>query len=133
MSDEGSENGDGENMMTDRTKVYTRKKKVQSEGLDEEIEALRDLIRDLLGHKSEYTHQSAKTKLLNSISRAMGSLAKLLQAKKELKLADGDPGVMLREALQELEDEWPEFRNLVQKYYPNQKDAGKHDEIQDAT
>lgn len=123
MGIKGSEIGDGENTMKDRTKVYTRKKKADPEGLDEEIEALRDLIRDAIEQKNGNNTAAEKSKLLNSISRAMGSLAKLLQAKKELKLADGDPGVMLREALQELEDEWPEFKSLVQKYYPNEKET----------
>lgn len=109
--------------MKNRTRVYTRKKKVDPEGLDGEIEALRELIREAIEQKGGNNTAGEKSRLLTSISRAMGSLAKLLQAKKELELAEGDPGVMLREALQELEDEWPEFKNLVQKYYPNEKDS----------
>ena len=96
--------------------------KKQREGLDEEIRALRELIKDAIGRKDEFMTLSDRTKLISTISRAMDSLARSLQVKNELNLAEGDPGVMLRKALKELEEEWPEFKKLVSKYYPNKKE-----------
>ncbi len=102
----------------------TEKKKVkQGEGLDEEIAVLRELIRLAMNKQSETATVNGISKLTKTVSQALVALARSLQVKSELDLAKGDSGVMLREALLELEEEWPEFKQLVSKYYPAQKEA----------
>ncbi|MBA3072248.1 MAG: hypothetical protein FP831_01510 [Anaerolineae bacterium] len=93
------------------------------EGLDEEIEALRALIRAAIGHQDEAVLLSDRTKLLNTVSKATLSLTQSLKLKNEIDCVEGTPADMMAKALQELEEEWPEFKQMVKKYYPSRKKA----------
>jgi hypothetical protein len=95
------------------------------EGLDEEIEALRALIRKAIDSQSGVNSLSDTTKLLDTVSRATLSLSQSLKLKNEIDQVEGTPASMLAQALHELEEEWPEFKQLVKKYYPSRKKAVK--------
>lgn len=98
-----------------------KKSEKKRDGLDEEIEALRALIRDAIAMQDEAKTISALTKLLDTVSRATLSLSQSLKLKNEIDQVEGTPASLMAKALQELEEEWPEFKQLVKKYYPSRK------------
>jgi len=91
--------------------------------LDEEIEALRELIRKAIEKQGDVSTLPDTTKLLDTVSRATLSLSQSLKLKNEIDQVEGTPASMLAQALHELEEEWPEFKQLVKKYYPDKKIA----------
>ena len=93
------------------------------EGLDQEIEALRALIRAAIDKQDEAVLLADKTKLLDTVSRATLSLSQSLKLKNEIDHIEGSPADLMAQALRELEEEWPEFKQLVKRYYPNKKKA----------
>jgi len=103
--------------------MSTKRTAKKREGLDEEIEALRDLIRAAIDKQSEAVLLSDKTKLLDTVSRATLSLSQSLKLKNEIDQVEGSPADLMAKALQELEEEWPEFKQLVKRYYPAKKKA----------
>jgi hypothetical protein len=97
----------------------------KQEGLDEEIEGLRALIRAAIDKQDEAKELPGLTKLLDTVSRATLSLSQSLKLKNEIDQVEGTPASMLAQALQELEEEWPEFEQLVKSYYPSDEKAEK--------
>jgi pantothenate synthetase len=92
------------------------------EVLEEEINALRELMQLAVSKQDESVAASDRNNLLNTISHASATLGQLLKIQNEMDKGEGGSAEMLRQALQELEEEWPEFKQLVAKYYPDQKE-----------
>lgn len=79
------------------------------EGLKKEIAQLRELLRKA-GEKVGGNPTSEELlAVLDSVGRAAPQLAHLLKAQRELANAELDPAAVLRQALAELEEEWPEL------------------------
>ena len=79
------------------------------EGLEKEIAQLRELLRKA-GEKVGGNPTSEELlAVLDSVGRAAPQLAHLLKAQHELANAELDPAAVLRQALAELEEEWPEL------------------------
>lgn len=97
----------------------------QREGMDVEIGHLRKMISAVVAKQESDLTLTEQIKLLEAISSATLALSRSLKVKSELDQAEDSSADVLREALLELEEEWPEFKKLVQKYYPNH---GKVDE-----
>lgn len=103
--------------------MSAKKSNRKREGLDEEVEALRELIRNAVSMQTETTSLRDLTKLLDTVSKATLALSHSLKMKNELDQYEGTPATMMAEALRDLEEEWPEFKVLVQKHYPDEKKA----------
>jgi hypothetical protein len=95
------------------------------EGIDDEIESLRMLIKEAVELKTSATSLIEQTKLLSTVSKATLALSRSLKLKCELDQIKGSPAEMLRDALLELEEEWPEFKKLVSKYYPENQESAE--------
>ena len=84
--------------------------KVQTEaGLETEIAQLRELLRKAGEKIGKDTQSEELLAVLDSVGRAAPQLAHLLKAQRELANAELDPAAVLRQALTELEEEWPEL------------------------
>lgn len=77
--------------------------------LSEEIAQLRDLLRQASVKIGGETGADDLLRVLDSVGRAAPQLANLLKAQRELGKGGQDPAALLREALAELEAEWPEL------------------------
>ncbi len=99
--------------------------KVKPEGIDEEIEMLRGMIRKVVSNVKGKTSLADQIKQLDAISSATLALSRSLKVKSELEESQGSSAELLREALLELEEEWPEFKKLVSKYYPAKPETDK--------
>lgn len=64
------------------------------EGLDQEIEALRALIRAAIDKQDEAVLLADKTKLLDTVSRATLSLSQSLKLKNEIDHIEGSPSTL---------------------------------------
>ena len=93
------------------------------EGLDNEIEALRVLIRQATEKQSDNLSLPDLINLLNSVGKNSLDLAHMLKIRSELEKAQNDPGAILRQALLDLEEEWPELKELVKNYPAYEEDA----------
>jgi len=97
------------------------KRKVNvGEVLEEEINTLRELMKVAMEKKDESITVSERNNLIKTISQASGTLGQLLKIQNEMDRGDGGSAAILKQALDELEEEWPEFKRLVAKYYPDQ-------------
>lgn len=89
------------------------------QGFESEIKLLRDLIHkigdDLQNQKLTLEQ---KLNMLESVGRSAPSLARMVKAQQELDNSGLDPALLLRQALDELEEEWPEFKALCQEFKP---------------
>jgi hypothetical protein len=95
------------------------------EGMDVEISHLRKMIRAVVAKQESNLTLSEQIKLLEAISSATLSLSRTLKVKSELDQTEDSSAEVLREALMELEEEWPEFKKLVEKYYPSNRETEK--------
>jgi hypothetical protein len=89
---------------------------LDADSLDREIAILRDLIRKAAAKQTDDIHFDDQLDLLEKVGRAAPALARMLKARRDLANAELDPAAMLRQALLELEEEWPELKNFGQKY-----------------
>ena len=88
------------------------------EGLDHEIEILRRLIREAAETQSACLTFEEQLTLLDSVGRNAPALARLLKARRELIHQELDPPSLLRQALLELEEEWPELKKFGEQFKP---------------
>jgi hypothetical protein len=95
------------------------------EGLDCEIEALRSLIAKAAALPTNDLTLNDLISLLNSVGSNSLHLARTLKIRSELEKDQNDPGKMLRQALRELEAEWPEYKELTQQFPPYQEEQPK--------
>ncbi len=86
------------------------------EGLDREIETLRALIRKAAETQTGKLPLNDLIDLLDSVGKNALNLARMLKIRGELSNEDLNPAALLRQALLELEDEWPEFKKACEKY-----------------
>jgi hypothetical protein len=92
------------------------------EGLDREIEILRGLIRQAAEKQSPDLTLDAQLSLLDSVGKNAPALARLLKARRDLANQELDPAAMLRQALLELEEEWPELKKFGEQFKPARPD-----------
>jgi CRISPR/Cas system CSM-associated protein Csm2 small subunit len=91
------------------------KKKRTEVSLEEEIEQLRELLRKASEKMSADPKPEDWLAVLDSVAKAAPQLARLLKVQRELESEDLDPVEVLREALAELEEEWPELHECKEK------------------
>ncbi len=87
-----------------------------AEGLDREIAILRDLIRQAAAKQSDILSLEEQLDLLDTVGKTAPALARLLKAHRDLANQELDPAALLRQALLELEEEWPELKKFAEKY-----------------
>jgi hypothetical protein len=78
-------------------------------GLEDEISQLRSLIRKAAEKGKGELQNDELLPVLDSVARAAPQLAHLLKAQRELAAEELDPAALLKQALEELEKEWPEL------------------------
>lgn len=86
------------------------------EGLDREIEILRRLIREAAETQSASLTFEEQLSLLDSVGKNAPALARLLKSRSELLHQELDPPALLRQALLELEEEWPELKQFGEQF-----------------
>ena len=94
-------------------------KKKNDVSLEEEIEQLRELLRKASEKMSTDPKPEDWLAVLDSVSRAAPQLAHLLKMQRELENEALDPAELLREALAELEEEWPELHECKERMRGN--------------
>ncbi|MEL7673832.1 MAG: hypothetical protein AAGU78_08860 [Chloroflexota bacterium] len=87
-----------------------------AEGLDREIAILRDLIRQAAAKQSADLNLEDQLDLLDTVGKTAPALARLLKARRDLANQELDPAALLRQALLELEEEWPELKKFAEQY-----------------
>jgi hypothetical protein len=85
-------------------------------GLDHEIAILRDLIRQAAEKQTPTLPLEDQLELLDTVGKAAPALARLLKARRDLANQELDPAAMLRQALLELEEEWPELKKFGEQF-----------------
>jgi hypothetical protein len=85
-------------------------------GLDREIAILRDLIHQAAEKQTPDLGLEDQLELLDKVGRAAPALARLLKARRDLANQELDPAAMLRQALLELEEEWPELKRFGEQF-----------------
>jgi hypothetical protein len=65
--------------------------------------------------KNDVLGLSERLAMLDGVGRAAPQLARLMKAQRELESEKDDPMAVLRQALLELEEEWPELRECREK------------------
>jgi hypothetical protein len=86
------------------------------EGLDREIEILRRLIHEAAENQSTALSFDEQLTLLDSVGRNAPALARLLKSRRDLINQELDPAAMLRQALLELQEEWPELKKFGEQF-----------------
>lgn len=86
------------------------------DNLDEEIAILRELIRSAADKHSPDLELEEQLELLDTVGKAAPALARLLKARRDLANEEFDPAALLRQALLELEDEWPELKKFGEQF-----------------
>lgn len=86
------------------------------DNLDEEIAILRELIRSAADQQKPDMSLEDQLELLDTVGKAAPALARLLKARRDLANEELDPATLLRQALLELEDEWPELKKFGEQF-----------------
>lgn len=97
------------------------KKQEGSAGLEQEIQALRTLLEESMERKNSCLSFDEQLNLLETFGRASSDLAHLIKAKHDLDKDDMSPGETLRQALLELEKEWPELQKFCEQFKPKKE------------
>lgn len=87
-----------------------------SEGFENEIDFLRRLIETVANDLKSDTELPDKLQMLETVGKAAPQLARMVKAQRELAKGDLDPAALLREALLELQQEWPEFKTFCDAF-----------------
>ena len=87
-----------------------------TEGLDREIAILRDLIRQAAAKQTDTLQLEQQLELLDTVGKTAPALARLLKARRDLANEELDPAALLRQALLELEEEWPELKKFAEQF-----------------
>jgi hypothetical protein len=86
------------------------------EGIDAEIEFLHELIDQAMDKCKKDMTLEDLIKLIDAVGKNSLCLARMMKIRVELVNQQTGPGAMLRQTLLELEDEWPELKQLVADY-----------------
>jgi sugar phosphate isomerase/epimerase len=89
---------------------------MDADSLDREIAILRDLIQQAADKQSADMQLEDQLELLDTVGKAAPALARLLKARRDLANVELDPAAMLRQALLELEEEWPELKKFGDQF-----------------
>lgn len=89
---------------------------MDADSLDREIAILRDLIQQAADKQTANMKLEKQLELLDTVGKAAPALARLLKARRDLANAELDPAAMLRQALRELEEEWPELKKFGEQF-----------------
>lgn len=87
-----------------------------AEGLDREIAILRDLIHKAAARQRDDLNLDEQLELLETVGKTAPALARLLKVRRDLANAELDPAALLRQALIELEEEWPELKKFGEQF-----------------
>ena len=87
-----------------------------ADGLDREIAILRDLIRQAAAKQRADLSLDNQLELLDTVGKTAPALARLLKARRDLANEELDPAALLRQALLELEEEWPELKKFADQF-----------------
>ena len=87
-----------------------------AEGIDREIAILRDLIRQAAAKQTDTLQLEQQLELLDTVGKTAPALARLLKARRDLANEELDPAALLRQALLELEEEWPELKKFAEQF-----------------
>ena len=74
--------------------------------LEEQVQAQINLLEEVVSDPDP----ASRVARLDTATRALLNILRSLKTLRELSAAAGDPTALLRKALQELEEEWPELR-----------------------
>ncbi len=74
--------------------------------LEEQVQAQINLLEEVVSD----TDPASRVARLDTATRALLNILRSLKTLRELSAAAADPTALLRKALQELEEEWPELR-----------------------
>lgn len=91
------------------------KQKPIDKSLNEEIALLRDLLANVGTDLTPDRTLAEKLAMLDSVSQATPKLADALKKERDLSNEETDPMEILRQALLELEDEWPELHECKER------------------
>ncbi|HCS38713.1 MAG TPA: hypothetical protein DIW44_03905 [Anaerolineaceae bacterium] len=86
------------------------------EGIDVEIDFLHELIAKTMEKCSAKMTLENLIKVIDAVGKNSLNLARMMKIRVELVNQQTGPGAMLRQTLLELEDEWPELKQLVADY-----------------
>lgn len=84
--------------------------------LKDESDVMRVFVRKLAELGANIKDVDAARSHLNALSVATNAINRLVRTHTRIPDPANDPGRMLRQALEELEDEWPELGELVKDY-----------------
>jgi len=79
------------------------------QSLEKEIALLRDLLKKAADESAKDHPLEEQLALLDSVAQAAPKLASVLKSQRSLTTEEVDPMALLRQALRELEEEWPEL------------------------
>jgi hypothetical protein len=88
------------------------------EGFEKEIEFLRRLIEDISQKLTRESTLPEMLDMLEKVAKAAPQLARMVKAQQELSNGELDQATLLRQALDELQQEWPEFREYCEEFEP---------------
>ena len=88
------------------------------EGFESEIELLRRLIESAASSLDSKAGLTEKLAVLETIGKSAPQLARMVKAQRELAGGDLNPAALLRQALDELLQEWPEFKAYCSEFQP---------------
>ena len=91
--------------------------------LEDEIEVMRVFSRKVAELGAEVDDLDEAKSVLNSLSLATGSINRLVRTHTHIPALELDPSAMLRQALDELVLEWPEYRNFTNQWRTPQEIA----------
>jgi hypothetical protein len=99
------------------------KKSTEERNLEQEIAQLRGLLKRISEKTGDDMQREELLQELDSVARAAPQLAALLKAQRDLANGELDPTEILREALAELEEEWPELHECKERLRGGGKSA----------
>lgn len=88
------------------------------EGFEKEIEFLRTLIQEISEKLNKETALAEMLEMLEKVGKAAPQLARMVKAQHDLASGELDQASLLRQALDELQEEWPEFGAYCAEFQP---------------
>lgn len=88
------------------------------EGFEKEIKFLRTLIKEIQVRLDKKTELPDLLEMLEKVGKAAPQLARMVKAQHDLANSELDQASLLKQALDELREEWPEFREYCAEFEP---------------
>jgi hypothetical protein len=102
------------------------------EGIDAEIDFLHELINQAMNKRTKEMTLEDLIKLIDAVGKNSLCLARMMKIRVELINQQTGPSAMLRQTLLELEDEWPELKQLVADYPRYLQEGSSYQSTNDA-